>query len=145
MMANFKILLRVISILVLFASLFGLSIMLLATMDQRKSEIAVWRVLGAGPGVIFSLALIEALILVSVAIIASVMTISLTLTLLGDWLASEHGLFLSANLLSVKALMTIGIILIASIIISTIPAFEAYRNILHSTLSARNLNNAQRS
>jgi putative ABC transport system permease protein len=41
MMANFEILLRVISILVLFASLFGLSTMLLATMDQRKSEIAV--------------------------------------------------------------------------------------------------------
>jgi putative ABC transport system permease protein len=138
MMANFEILLRVISILVLFASLFGLSTMLLASMDQRKSEIAVLRVLGAGPSLIFSLVLIEALILVSVAIIASVMTISLTLTLLGDWLASEYGLFLSANLLSMEALMAIGIILFASIITSTIPAFEAYRNALQSTLSARN-------
>ena len=138
MMANFEILLRVISILVLFASLFGLSTMLLASMDQRKSEIAVLRVLGAGPSLIFSLVLIEALILVRVAIIASVMTISLTLTLLGDWLASEYGLFLSANLLSMEALMAIGIILFASIITSTIPAFEAYRNALQSTLSARN-------
>jgi putative ABC transport system permease protein len=138
MMANFEILLRVISILVLLASLFGLSTMLLASMDQRKSEIAVLRVLGAGPSLIFSLVLIEALILVSVAIIASVMTISLTLTLLGDWLASEYGLFLSANLLSMEALMAIGIILFASIITSTIPAFEAYRNALQSTLSARN-------
>jgi putative ABC transport system permease protein len=138
MMANFENLLRVISILVLFASLFGLSTMLLASMDQRKSEIAVLRVLGAGPGVIFSLVLIEALILVSFAIVASVMTISLTLALLGDWLASEYGLFLSANLLSMEALMAIGIILIASIITSTIPAFEAYKNALHSTLSAKN-------
>jgi len=138
MMASFENLLRVISILVLFASLFGLSTMLLASMDQRKSEIAVLRVLGAGPSLIFSLVLIEALILVSVAIIASVMTISLTLTLLGDWLASEYGLFLSANLLSMEALMAIGIILFASIITSTIPAFEAYRNALQSTLSARN-------
>jgi putative ABC transport system permease protein len=138
MMASFENLLRVISILVLFASLFGLSTMLLASMDQRKSEIAVLRVLGAGPGVIFSLVLIEALILVSFAIVASVMTISLTLALLGDWLASEYGLFLSANLLSMEALMAIGIILIASIITSTIPAFEAYKNALHSTLSAKN-------
>jgi putative ABC transport system permease protein len=138
MMANFENLLRVISILVLFASLFGLSTMLLASMDQRKSEIAVLRVLGAGPSVIFSLVLIEALILVSVAIIASVMTISLTLALLGDWLASEYGLFLSANLLSMEALTAMGIIFIASIITSTIPAFEAYKNALHSTLSARN-------
>jgi putative ABC transport system permease protein len=137
MMANFENLLRVISILVLFASLFGLSTMLLASMDQRKSEIAVLRVLGAGPGVIFSLVLIEALILVSFAIVASVMTISLTLALLGDWLASEYGLFLSANLLSMEALMAIGVILIASIITSTIPAFEAYKNALHSTLSAK--------
>jgi putative ABC transport system permease protein len=138
MMASFENLLRVISILVLFASLFGLSTMLLASMDQRKSEIAVLRVLGAGPSVIFSLVLIEALILVSVAIIASVMTISLTLALLGDWLASEYGLFLSANVLSMEALTAIGIILIASIITSTIPAFEAYKNALHSTLSSRN-------
>ena len=138
MMANFEILLRVISILVLFASLFGLSTMLLASMDQRKSEIAVLRVLGAGPSLIFSLVLIEALMLVSVAIIASVMTISLTLTLLGDWLASEYGLFLSANLLSMEALTAIGIVFIASIITSTIPAFEAYKNALHSTLSAKN-------
>ncbi|MFT5924954.1 MAG: putative ABC transport system permease protein [Paraglaciecola sp.] len=138
MMANFENLLRVISILVLFASLFGLSTMLLASMDQRKSEIAVLRVLGAGPGVIFSLVLIEALILVSFAIVASVMTISLTLALLGDWLASEYGLFLSANLFSMEALTAIGIILIASIITSTIPAFEAYKNALHSTLSAKN-------
>jgi putative ABC transport system permease protein len=137
MMANFENLLRVISILVLFASLFGLSTMLLASMDQRKSEIAVLRVLGAGPGVIFSLVLIEALILVSFAIVASVMTISLTLALLGDWLASEYGLFLSANLLSMEALTAIGIIFIASIITSTIPAFEAYKNALHSTLSAK--------
>jgi putative ABC transport system permease protein len=137
MMANFENLLRVISILVLFASLFGLSTMLLASMDQRKSEIAVLRVLGAGPGVIFSLVLIEALILVCFAIVASVMTISLTLALLGDWLASEYGLFLSPNLLSMEALMAIGIILIASIITSTIPAFEAYKNALHSTLSAK--------
>jgi putative ABC transport system permease protein len=138
MMANFENLLRVISILVLFASLFGLSTMLLASMDQRKSEIAVLRVLGAGPGVIFSLVLIEALILVSFAIVASVITISLTLALLGDWLASEYSLFLSANLLSIEALTAIGIILIASIITSAIPAFEAYKNALHSTLSAKN-------
>ena len=138
MMANFENLLRVISILVLFASLFGLSTMLLASMDQRKSEIAVLRVLGAGPGVIFSLVLIEALILVSFAIVASMITISLTLALLGDWLASEYGLFLSANLLSMEALTAIGIIFIASIITSTIPAFEAYKNALHSTLSSRN-------
>jgi putative ABC transport system permease protein len=127
MMANFENLLRVISILVLFASLFGLSTMLLA----------VLRVLGAGPGVIFSLVLIEALILVSFAIVASVMTISLTLAFLGDWLASEYGLFLSANLLSIQALTAIGIILIAAIITSAIPAFEAYKNALHSTLSAK--------
>jgi putative ABC transport system permease protein len=87
--------------------------------------------------VIFSLVLIEALILVSFAIVASVMTISLTLAFLGDWLASEYGLFLSANLLSIQALTAIGIILIAAIITSAIPAFEAYKNALHSTLSAK--------
>lgn len=137
MMGSFENLLRVISVLVLFASLFGLSTMLLASMEQRKSEIAVLRVLGAGPSVIFSLVLIEALILVLLAIVSSIALISLTLTLSGEWLASSYGLFLSANLWSVEAAAAIGVIIGASVITSAIPAFEAYKNALQSSLSAR--------
>lgn len=137
MMATVENLLRVIGILVLISSLFGLSTMLLASMQQRKNEIAVLRVLGAGPGVIFTLVLVEALILVVLAIVVALLMLSLTLFLLSDWLGAEYGLFLSANMLNIDTLKVVAIITIAAVITSIIPAFEAYKNALHSSLGAK--------
>ncbi|MCW8091212.1 ABC transporter permease [Alteromonas sp. ASW11-130] len=137
MMGTIENLLRIISILILISSLFGLSTMLLASMQQRQNEIAVLRVLGAGPHVIFSLVLIEALILVVLAIIAATGMISVTIGLLSDWLAAQFGLFLSANLLQVEVIQVYVVIVIASIVTSALPAYDAYKSALHSTLSAR--------
>ncbi|WP_158768387.1 ABC transporter permease [Paraglaciecola sp. L1A13] len=137
MMASVENVLRVISILVLISSLFGLSTMLLASMNERKGEIAVLRTLGAGPIVIFALVLLEALILVLLSIVSSITLVSLTLALFTDGLASHYGLFLSANLLSWKTLKITVIITIASVITSAIPAFEAYKNALQSSLSGK--------
>jgi len=137
MMGTVENLLRVISILVLISSLFGLSTMLLASMQQRKNEIAVLRVLGAGPGVIFTLVLVEALILVLLAIVAAIGLLSAALTLSSDWLASQYGLFLSANLLTLETLKVVSVITLAAIVTSAIPAFEAYKNALHSSLSSK--------
>lgn len=137
MMATVENLLRIIGILVLVSSLFGLSTMLLASMAQRKNEIAVLRVLGAGPSVIFSLVLVEALILVILASAAATALLSLTLWLLGDWLGATYGLFLNANMLNVETLKVITVITVAAIITSAIPAYEAYKNALHSSLGAK--------
>ncbi|MEL0655457.1 ABC transporter permease [Pseudoalteromonas issachenkonii] len=138
MMATVENLLRIIGILVLVSSLFGLSTMLLASMAQRKNEIAVLRVLGAGPSVIFSLVLVEALILVILASAAATALLSLTLWLLGDWLGATYGLFLNANMLNVDTLKVIAVITVAAIITSAIPAYEAYKNALHSSLGSKN-------
>ncbi|KAA1153501.1 FtsX-like permease family protein [Pseudoalteromonas sp. FUC4] len=137
MMATVENLLRIIGILVLVSSLFGLSTMLLASMAQRKNEIAVLRVLGAGPSIIFSLVLVEALILVILASIAATALLGLTLWLLGDWLGATYGLFLNANMFNVDTLKVIAVITVAAIITSAIPAYEAYKNALHSSLSAK--------
>ena len=137
MMATVENLLRVIGILVLVSSLFGLSTMLLASMAQRKNEIAVLRVLGAGPSVIFSLVLVEALILVILASAAATALLSLTIWLLGNWLGATYGLFLNANMFNVETLKVIAVITVAATITSAIPAYEAYKNALHSSLGAK--------
>ncbi|NMH59118.1 ABC transporter permease [Alteromonas ponticola] len=137
MISTVENLLRVISVLILISSLFGLSTMLLASMQQRQNEIAVLRVLGAGPHVIFALVLIEALILVGLAIVAATGLVSLIITLLSDWLSAQYGLFLSANLVQVEVMVVYAVIVIASVITSAIPAYDAYKSALHSTLSAK--------
>jgi putative ABC transport system permease protein len=136
MMGTVENVLRIISVLVLLSSLFGLSTMLLASMNERKGEIAVLRTLGAGPSVIFGLVLLEALMLVVIAIASAISLVSGALALFSDELAAHYGLFLSANLLSWETLQIAVIITLASIITSVIPAFEAYKKALQSRLSA---------
>jgi len=135
MMGTVESVLRVVSVLVLLSSLFGLSTMLLASMNERKGEIAMLRTLGAGPSVIFALVLLEALMLVLIAIASAISLVSGALALFSDELAAHYGLFLSANLLSWETLQIAVIIALASIVTSAIPAFDAYKSALQSRLS----------
>ena len=136
MMSTVENVLRIISALVLISSLFGLATMLLASMQQRNKEIAVLRALGAGPSVVFALILLEAIILVAISVLASLGVLSLTLTLLSDWLASEYGLFLSTSILTADSLTMVAAIMGSAVVVSALPAIEAYRNALHSSLSS---------
>lgn len=137
MMGTVESVLRVISMLVLLSSLFGLSTMLLASMNERKGEIAVLRTLGAGPSVIFALVLLEALMLVLIAIASAISLVSGALALFSDELAAHYGLFLSANVLSRETLQIAVIITLASIVTSAIPALDAYKSALQSRLSGK--------
>ena len=136
MMSGIENLLRFISLLIMLSSLFGLSTMLLASMQQREKEIAVLRIIGAGAGTIFRLVLIEALLL-SVAASASALILVFTVfTLSTDWLASEYGMFISTNVFNLHSLIVVGIIMVATLICSLIPAIDAYRGALSQRLSS---------
>ncbi len=131
-------LLRLISLLVLIASLIGLSTMLLASMQQRKHEINVLRILGAGPGVIFSLILAEAILLMLGSALAAIGFISLNLIVLSGWLSTEFGLFISANLFTVTTIKALGLTVIATILTALLPAIEAYRSALQCGIHSNN-------
>jgi len=135
LMATFENLLRVIAILVLISSLFGLSTMLLASMNERKTEIAVLRVLGASPITLTLLILLESIILVSLAVIMSILLLTLALFSFEAWLASEFGLFLSHNIFTVELMILISMVYAATLVMSLLPGIEAYKHALHSQLS----------
>ncbi len=134
MMGTVENILRVISVLILVSSLFGLSTMLLASMQQREKEIAVLRILVAGAGVVFLLILTEAIV---IAVSASVVSLGLVASIFAGakgWLASEYGLFLSANVFNTHSAMVIGAVVAATLVTSLLPAIEAYRSAIHSRL-----------
>lgn len=137
LMSTVENLLRAIAALVLISSLFGLSTMLLASMNERQAEIAVFRVLGAGPGLILVLILLEALILVALAIGVSMFTLAGLLFGLEDWLAAEFGLFLSYDILSTELMVMAGLVFLSTLVVSLIPGIEAYKNALHTQLSGK--------
>ncbi len=137
LMGTVENLLRVIAALVLLSSLFGLSTMLLASMNERQPEIAVFRVLGAGPKTILLLILLEALLLVVFALISAMLFLLLSLFLLDGYLSSEFGLFLSIDIFTNEMATVSAFVLIATLIVSVFPGIEAYRNALHTQLASR--------
>lgn len=137
MMGSVENILRVISVLVFASSLFGLSTMLLASMQQRQPEIAILRALGAGPILIFSLVLLESLMLVVLANLTAIITVGSAFYLMSDWLAANYGLFIDPQILTRETLIMSGLIVISSVVTSAIPAIEAYRNALHAGLTNR--------
>lgn len=124
---TFEHILTLISFLVLVSSLIGLCTMLLAGMAQRKAEISVLRIMGAGSKVIFLLIVVEALLLVLLSAIAAMSLISLSLFFLGDWVSVQFGLFLSANILNQTSFETLAVIMVLTVITASIPAIYAYR------------------
>ncbi|MCF2947507.1 ABC transporter permease [Paraglaciecola aquimarina] len=135
LMGNIEKVLQVIGSLVLLASLFGLATMLLATMNERQKEIAVFRILGASPKFIVYLVVLEALIISTLAIVAAFLLVTSLLTLLDGWLTAEYGLFLNSNVFTQDSLMLAIIILGATSVTALIPSIEAYKKALHSQLS----------
>ena len=127
LMSTVENLLRAIAGLVLLSSLFGLSTMLLASMNERQAEITVFRVLGASPAVVLVLILLEAMIITLLAIVTAMLVLTFALYSLEGWLAAEYGLFLSYNILSPELFILSGVVLIASVVVSLLPSIEAYR------------------
>ena len=134
-MGTVENLLRVVSGLVLLASLFGLATMLLASMNERSIEIAVLRTLGASPFTLLTLIVYEAVLITLFAVATAAGLVVVTLTVLADWLASTYGLFLSANIVSVELGITLMLVVVAAVIAALLPAIEAYRKGLQSQLN----------
>ena len=134
LMGNVEKLLLGISALILLSSLVGLTTMLLASMRERRQEIAVLRAIGAGPGTILWLMQAEALLISGAGCIIALATVSLTVLLTSDWLSSEYGLFVSGSLLTPSTAVVITCVILATWLVSFIPAIAAYRQALHSGL-----------
>ena len=85
-------LLSVISILVLTASLLGLSTMLLSSLRERRRELALYRAIGARPSFILWLIELEAFAMVSLAALFGYLVVVAGVGLTQGWLSENFAL-----------------------------------------------------
>lgn len=137
MMGTMEKVLLLISILVLIASLLGMSTMLLASMRERLREMAVLRAIGASPWFIFLLIELEALLITLLAVGAALISLRLAIGWSQTWLSENYGLFVSTNIWTSEVLSLLAIILAAASAMALLPALAAYRSSLHVGLSSR--------
>ena len=137
MMNSMENTLRLISILVLFSSLLGLSTMLLSSIRERQREIAVMRAIGASPLFVFLIIQIEALMITLVGIIVAIVVLAIGILLIQSTLAENYGIFINHLSINNQTLGIVGIIILSTFILGLIPSLSAYRMSLHHGLVER--------
>lgn len=127
MMANVEGLLRLISVLVMLASILGLATMLLASIRERYPEVSLFRSIGV-PSHALLLSIEAEAMFIALSGTALGLLFTTTAALLSQsWLSQNYGLYISINPLSGNMLVFILILLLASALVSLIPAVKLYR------------------
>lgn len=121
--------LRLISSLVLVASLLGLSAVLLATVRERKTELRILRTLGAGPGTIFFLVQAEALGVAIAGIVIALVGFILTIMLASAWGMSQYGIDLAITQFSQENLFIFAYVIVGAFAVGALPAVNSYREL----------------
>lgn len=129
--------LAIVSGFVLLTGLIGMLATLLASLQERRREMAVLRSLGAGPRTIFSLLVSEAFLLTVVGIACGVGLLYGAMLVLAPWVETQFGVVIQIGAPSMVEWQRMGIVLLASILISLIPAWRAYRHSLADGLTIK--------
>jgi putative ABC transport system permease protein len=116
-----------VSALVVAVGLAGLAAVVVASLGERRRELAILRSLGAGPRHVFLLLASESLLL---AVVGSALGVGLlygaTLAI-APWLESRFGIALSLGLPSLQEWGLLGTVVGAGLLASLFPAWRAYR------------------
>lgn len=137
LMSNIEKVLFIISLFVVFTGLIGMLGMILASLNERRREMAILRSLGAHPRHVASLLLMEAFILSAFGILLGVALLYLLIALLQSPLQALYGLYLPISFPSGYELTLLACVLGTAVIISLIPAIGAYRHSLADGLSIK--------
>lgn len=125
-----------VSAMVVLASVLGLLATLLVSLNERRREMSVLRSVGARPGHIFALLLSEAAMLAFLGALSGLLLVQAGILAIRQYALSEFGIQLSAQLRAFDLYVLAGILFIA-VIVSTVPAWRAYRNSLADGLTVR--------
>ena len=116
-----------VSVMVVITALIGLMATLLASLNERRREMAIYRAMGASPRVILGLLVLEALMTTLLGAL-----LGLAMLYLGLWIAqplvdSAFGLYLPIEPPGLRELGVLAGVIAAGAIVSMLPALRAYR------------------
>ncbi len=125
-----------VSVMVVLAGVLGMLSTLLVSLNERRREMSVLRSVGARPGHIFALLLAEAAMLGFFGALLGLLLVQVGIVMVRQFALSEFGIQLSVGLRSFDFFVLGGIFVIA-VLVSTVPAWRAYRNSLADGLTVR--------
>lgn len=137
MLAQVERVLFAVSALVVAVGLAGLVAVVLASLDQRRRELAILRAVGARPRDILALLMLEGAGLVIAGALLGLLLLTGLIVLAGPVLEARYGLALAARLPGGRELFLLGGAIIAGFVASLLPAWRAYRASLADGLTPK--------
>ncbi len=122
---------------VVAAGLLGMLAALLGTLSERRREMAILRALGAGPGTVSALLLLEALLLTAVGLLLGLALLHGGLALMAPTIERASGIAVELGWPSLAEFKLLGLVLGAGVAVGLIPAFLAYRRSLADGMMVR--------
>jgi len=127
----------VVSLCVVLIGLVGMLTAILASLNERRREMAILRSLGARPWVIGGLLVLEAFALTLAGVLLGLALLYLGILLAQEPLQAAYGLYLPFAAPSAHEWLLLAAILAAALPLGGVPAWRAYRQSLADGLSIR--------
>ena len=129
--------LATISIFVVATGLLGMLTMVLASLNERRREMAILRALGARPWYVFALFVAEATILTVLGTVLGLALLYAALAVAQPVMDSRFGIYIAISLPTLRDVVVLGLVIVAGFVAGTIPAYRAYRQSLADGMMVR--------
>ena len=126
-----------ISVCVVITGLIGMLSVILASLNERRREMAILRSCGARPIHVFSLLIGEAFLVTLCGIATGLALLYAVMALVRPTIEERFGLYLSIAPPNIGELGLLLAIIVAALIVAVLPALMAYRNSLADGLTLR--------
>lgn len=127
LLATVERVLQLIAIAVLVMAMLALGTMTLATLNERRREMAILRALGAGPRHVFGLMLMETAVLSLAGVTLALVLLPVCSLLAAPWLQARFGIELLAGWPSAGEWKLTAVAVTAGLLAGIVPALMAYR------------------
>jgi len=127
-----------LSALVVLVGLAGLTATLLASLNERRRELAILRALGAGPREIFLMLIAEGLLVTVAGTLAGGVLLAAAIVALAPLAQAHFGVHLALRPPSGNELVLLASILATGLLASLVPGWRAWRMSLADGLTPRN-------
>jgi putative ABC transport system permease protein len=117
----------VVSFMVVITAILGMMTMILATLNERRREIAILRSVGAGPRTILGLLIFEATILTTGGVAIGVAATYMVLVIVQPLAETAYGIYLPVSAPAAREVWGIGAIVLGGALAGLFPAWRAYR------------------
>jgi putative ABC transport system permease protein len=133
--SGFEQILLIIAVCVLIAGLIGMLTTILAGLNERRREMALLRAMGARPGFILRLFVIEGVAMMLMGLVLGALVLYAVLTWAQPWIFQHFGVAIQVSMPDSQQWGMIGLALGLSVVFSLIPGILAYTRSLHDGIT----------